>query len=431
MERKVVITGMGVITPLGNDLKTTWDGITNGRSSVGTISLFDASTFPVQIAAEVKDYTPGTSELPEDVLSLAGRSSRICLDTCSMALEDSGLDMEREASDRIGISLGGDEEYMHFEAIEKVFDRNYLYQAFVEGQVAYNNLLLHSSELAKIWPLRKNADIGSKMISLTYNLQGPVESSHTACSSSGHAIGKAKRLIENSDCDIVVAGGHCSMLSEFSVAGFHLLGTLSTHNEDPPHASRPFDLNRDGFILGEGAGILILEEAEHAKKRGARIYAELSGYGSSSNAYRLTDTPPDGRGGDLAMKRALADAKIDMSRVEYINAHGTGTLLNDASETLSIKNVFGDRAYSISISSSKSMIGHLVNSSSAVELVITTMALKEGILPPTINFEHPDPKCDLDYIPNTAREKEISVALSNSFAFGGQNATLAIEKFTD
>ncbi len=430
MKRKVVITGMGAITPLGNNVQTTWGAIVSGKSGIGYISLFDASTFPVQIAAEVKQFDPDLSRIPESLRMLAGRSTLLCIEAAAAAIADSGIDMSREAPERIGVSVGSDEEYLHFAKTEEIYDRAHVYQAFAEGQDAYIELLRRSTALARAWSFRKKADMASQFLSVVNNIQGPVQASHTACSSSGHAIGAAKRFIESGDCDIAVAGGNCSMLSEFSVAGFHLLGTLSTHNEDPGRSSRPFDLNRDGFILGEGAGILILEPEERARKRGARIYAELAGCGSSSNAYRLTDTPPDGRGGDLSMRRAMEDGGIDVSEIDYINAHGTGTQLNDKSETLSIKNVFGDRAYEIPISSSKSMLGHLVNASSAVELIITVCAVREGTVPPTANLETPDPACDLDYVPVAAREKKITVALSNSFAFGGQNATLAVKKYS-
>ncbi len=429
MERRVVITGMGAMTPLGNSLETTWQGIINGRSGVDYITVFNASTFPVKIAAEVKNFTPDLAAVPQNMQLLTGRSALFSLETSKMALMDAGLDLTRENPNRIGISLGGDEEYQRFSMLNEIYDQRFIHRSFIEGLDVYIEMLQHSSALARLWSYRKKTDISSKLLSIVYNTKGPVESSHTACSSSGHAIGKAKRLIENADCDIIIAGGHCSMVSEFSVAGFHLLGTLSTRNDAPQRASRPFDLDRDGFIIGEGAGMLILEELRHAQNRGARIYAELLGYGSSSNAYRLTDTPPDGRGGDIAMVRALKDARTDASAVDYINAHGTATMLNDRSETLSIKKVFRDKAYGIPVSSSKSMLGHLVNASSAVELIITTMAVKENITPPTINLEKADPQCDLDYVPGTAREQEISIALSNSFAFGGQNASLVVAKF--
>lgn len=429
MKRRVVITGMGTITPIGNNLAQTWDGVINGRSGTGQITIFDATRFPVRIAGEVKGFDPDLDALPSDLRMFAGRSVLLGLEAARMAIEDSGLDLGREDPRRIGISVGGDEEYQEFSMMPELYDMQYAYRAFVDGMPAYCRLLQHATLLAKLWAFRKKTDIGSKALALTFNILGPSETSHTACSSSGHALGKAKRLIEQGECDIMIAGGHCSMISEFSIAGFYLLGTLSTRNEAPDRACRPFDLNRDGFVMGEGAGMVVLEELEHARRRGARIYAELAGYGSSSNAYRLTDTPPDGRGGDIAMRRALEDGGIDYSEVSYINAHGTGTVLNDRSETRSIKNIFKDRAASIPISSSKSMLGHLVCSSSAVELIITALAVAHDIIPPTINYETPDPECDLDYVPNTAREQKVTVALSNSFAFGGQNATLAVRKF--
>ena len=429
MKRRVVITGMGMITPLGNDLVTTWDGILQGKSGIGKITIFDASKFPVRIAGEVKNFSSDSSQLQPSMQIFAGRSVLLGIEAARMAIQDSGLELEREDPRRIGVSIGGDEEYQEFSMMPMLYDMQYAYRAFVDGMPAYCKLLNHATLLAKLWAFRKKTDIGSKLLALTFNIRGPSETSHTACSSSGHALGKAKRLIEQGECDIMITGGHCSMISEFSIAGFYLLGTLSTCNETPERACRPFDLNRDGFVMGEGAGMVVLEELEHARRRKARIYAELAGYGSSSNAYRLTDTPPDGRGGDIAMRRALEDGGIDYSEVSYINAHGTGTILNDRSETRSIKNIFKERAVSIPVSSSKSMLGHLVCSSSAVELVITTLAVTHDVIPPTINYETPDPECDLDYVPNTAREQEVKVALSNSFAFGGQNATLAVRKF--
>jgi 3-oxoacyl-[acyl-carrier-protein] synthase II len=430
MKRRVVITGLGAVTPLGNNLQTTWEGIINSRSGIGHISRFDSATFPVRIAGEVKNFSFDDSVLPRGCAELVSRSARLCIAAAHMAVQDSGITIADENPYRVGISLGADEEYLQFNMIHKVFHQELIHRAFQSPGAAHAKALGASPLLGKIWSFRKKADIGATLVSILCGIRGPVRASNTACSSSGHALGAAKRLIENGDCDAVVAGGQCSLISEFSIAGFYLLGTLSTQNSDPPRASRPFDRNRDGFIMGEGAGILILEELSHAQKRGARIYAELSGYGSSSNAYRITDTPPDGSGGDLCMKRALADAQKNTTDVDYINAHGTATQLNDKSETLSIKKVFGERAYKIPISSSKSMLGHLVTASSAVELIISTLALKDNILPPTINLDTPDPDCDLDYIPNYAREQEVRVALSNSFAFGGQNATLIVEKFS-
>ena len=429
MRRRVVITGMGAITPLGNTLRETWEGVINGRSGIGLITAFDASTFPVRIAGEVKNFRLDFSQLPEDCPNLLGRSAQLGIKAAQQALKDAGLELHKEDPRQLGISLGCEEEYAQLKILPDLFHRDTLYAAYHDPWAAHAKMLQRSSATGKLFSFRKRADIGLAVLGIMVNSGGPVSTTNTACSSSGHAIGKAKRMIESGDCAVVVAGGHCSMLNEFTVAGFHLLGTLSTSNDEPQRASRPFDRKRDGFVISEGAGILILEELSHAQKRGARIYAELSGYGSSANAYRITDSPPDGSGGDLCMRRALADARKNTTDIDYINAHGTATVLNDKSETLSIKKVFGERAYKIPVSSTKSMLGHLVTASSAVELIITCLALRDNIVHPTINLKVLDPECDLDYVPNSAREKQVRVALSNSFAFGGQNATLIVEKF--
>ena len=430
MRRRVVITGMGAITPLGNDLKTTWQAVINGSSGIGLITRFDASTFPVKIAGEVRDFQFDCSLLPRDCSGLVGRSAQLGIAAARMALEDAGLLLPAVEQPVMGISLGADEEYIPLRNIPDFFNRDYLYRAYTDPWSAHAQMLQASSQRGKLFSFRRRADIGSAVISLLFNLRGPASTVHTACSSSGHAIGQAKRFIESGDCDIALAGGHCSMLTEHAVAGFYLLGTLSTRNDDPLRASRPFDRTRDGFVMSEGAGMLILEELSHAQKRGARIYAELTGCGSSSNAYRITDSPPDGRGGDLCMKRALADARKSIDGIDYINAHGTSTVLNDKSETLSIKKVFGERAYQIPVSSTKSIHGHLVTASSAVELILCVLAVRDHIIPPTANLAVPDPACDLDYVPNTAREKKLRAVLSNSLAFGGQNCSLVIEHFS-
>jgi 3-oxoacyl-[acyl-carrier-protein] synthase II len=429
MKRRVVITGMGAITPLGNDLQTTWRAVVNGCSGIGPITRFDASTFPVKIAGEVKNFQFDCSVLSRDCAQLVGRSAQLGIAAARMAIEDAGLECYANERPVMGISLGADEEYIPLRLIPEFFNRDYLYPAYSDPYAAHAQVLQHSPAAGKLFSFRRRADLCTAVSAVLFHLRGPASTAHTACSSSGHAIGQAKRFIENGDCDCVLTGGHCSMLTEHAVAGFYLLGTLSTRNDDPSRASRPFDHNRDGFVMSEGAGMLVLEELCHAQNRGARIYAELSGCGSSSNAYRITDSPPDGRGGDLCMKRALADAGKDISAIDYINAHGTATVLNDKSETLSIKNVFGARAYQIPVSSTKSMHGHLVNASSAVELIITALAVRHNIIPPTANLTQPDPACDLDYVPNTARETTVRAAISNSLAFGGQNIALVVEKF--
>lgn len=430
MKRRVVITGMGAVTPLGNDLETTWQAVMNGCSGIGLITRFDASTFPVKIAGEVKNFNFDCSRLPRDCAELVGRSAQLGIAAARMAIEDAGLELSADERPAMGISLGADEEYIPLRMISAFFNQDYLYRAYTDPWSGHAQALKESARDIKLFSFRRRADIGSAVLSVLFNIRGPACTTHTACSSSGHAISQAKRFIEGGDCDMVLAGGHCSMLTEHAVAGFYLLGTLSTRNDDPLHSSRPFDRTRDGFVMSEGAGMLILEELSHAQKRGARIYAELTGCGSSSNAYRITDSPPDGRGGDLCIKRALADAGKDITAIDYINAHGTATMLNDKSETLSIKNVFGARAYQIPVSSTKSMHGHLVNATSAVELIITALAVRDNIIPPTANLTEPDPQCDLDYVPNTAREKTIRAALSNSLAFGGQNIALVVEKFS-
>jgi len=286
-----------------------------------------------------------------------------------------------------------------------------------------------SKNLGQIWPLRRSAHMAANLISILYNIQGPISTTSSACASSAQAIGRALRMIQDGDAEVVITGGCDSIIGETAVTGFALLGALSKHNDAPEKASRPFDLMRDGFILGEGSGVLVLEDFEHARKRNAPIIAELAGYGSSSNAYRLTASPEDGRGADSCMSAALQDAGCSIEDVDYINAHGTSTYINDKCETAAIKKVFQDRAYEIPVSSNKSMLGHLVASAASIELIISVLTLTGGIIPPTINYENPDPECDLDYVPNESRTKQMKTILSNSFAFGGQNASLVVKKF--
>ncbi len=409
-------------------MEETWAGVVQGRSGIGRITAFDARTFPVKIAGEVKNVPPVTALLPADCVKLLGRSAQLCFSAVQQALADAGLDLQRSDRRQMGISLGGHEEYIPLNMLPYFFCRQELPAAYRNPEHAHAKLLALSPEAGKLFAVRKRADMVSAALAVLLHIEGPVTTSHTACSSSGHAIGKAKRMIESGECTVVIAGGHCAMLNEHTIAGFHLLGALSTRNDDPQRASRPFDRSRDGFVMSEGAGILILEEQSAAQKRGARIYAELSGYGCSANAYRITDSPPDGSGGDLCMQRALADAQKNVTDIEYINAHGTATILNDRSETQAIKKVFGSHAQNIPVSSTKSMLGHLVTASSAVELIITCLVLRDGIIHPTINLDQPDPACDLDYVPHSAREQQVRVAISNSFAFGGQNVTLVVER---
>ncbi len=426
MERRVVITGMGAVTPLGLDLKTTWGNLMKSRSGIGYISLFDASSFPVKIAAEVKDFDESSIDLPEEIEQFASRSTKLCVAAAKDAMKDADLKLDTIDPEMFGISLGGNEENSKLSNFNEAFDEEDLYNALKNGDLTYFN---NPHYIGKIWSLRRCAHMTPNILSILYNAQGPVSTSSTACASSAQAIGKAMRTIEHGDADIMITGGSDSIIGEFSVAGFGLLGALSHNNQDPERSSRPFDLKRDGFVLGEGAGVLIMEELSHAKARGANIIAEITGFGCSSNAYRLTDSPPEGRGAEQAMRLALDDAGISPEDVNYINAHGTSTLINDRSETQAIKKVFGDAAYGIPISSNKSMLGHLIASAGTIELIVSAMTIQENVIPPTINYETPDPDCDLDYVPNEPRGYEVDAVISNSFAFGGQNASLVVERY--
>jgi len=428
MRRRVVITGMGAVTPLGLNLKTTWENLMRSKSGVGHISLFDASTFPVKIAAEVKDFDESAIKIPEGMEHFVSRSTKFALSATQEAVEDAFLDLDTIDPTMLGISLGGNEENTKLSEFGDAFVQKDLLYSLQNSDLSY---LKHSNPLGQIWAVRRCAHTTSNIISILYNAQGPVSTSSTACASSAQAMGKAMRMIEYGDADIMITGGGDSIIGEFPLAGFGLLGALSQNNEDPERSSRPFDLRRDGFVLGEGAGILIMEELSHAQERGAHIIAEITGFGSSSNAYRITDSPPDGRGADQSMSLALQDAGLSPEDINYINAHGTSTLINDRSETQAIKKVFGKNAYRVPISSNKSMLGHLIASAGAIELIVSVSTIQKNVIPPTINYETPDPDCDLDYVPNEPREYGVDAVLSNSFAFGGQNASLVAERYQE
>ena len=428
MTRRVVVTGMGMVTPLGITVETTWDNLIKAQSGIDHITLFDASTFPVQIAGEIKDFDFSSIPIPEELKQFTGRATSFCLAATAQAIQNADLKIEEDDPTKIGVSLGASEETNSLKNFNESFVEEDIYHFLESEDVAG---LWRPKSFGQIWPLRKCAHMTSHIVSILHNLQGPLSSSSTACASGTHAIGKAMRIIEHGDADVMIAGGTDSCLSEFSVAGFYLLGALSENNEQPKKASRPFDLKRNGFVLAEGAGILILEELHHAQKRGVPIIAELKGYGTSSNAYRITDSPPDGRGPDQAMQSALDDAGILPENISHINAHGTSTMINDRSETVSIKKVFGNTAYQIPICANKSMIGHPIAGAGAIELIISVLSITNGIIPPTINYEVPDPDCDLDYVPNQARECKVETVLSNSFAFGGQNASLVVARYKE
>jgi 3-oxoacyl-[acyl-carrier-protein] synthase II len=415
---------VGAVTPLGNDWPSTWAEIVRGSSGVGPITLFDASAFPSSIAAEVRDFDPAPYLLHPKHLKFVNRFTTFGLAAAREAVEDAKLDPASLDQARFGVVIGaGQEKYNLADLAEFV-------QLFGEAHgVNYRAL----GELG--WKvsnpnnfLKSQLNLTACLLSIAYGAYGMNLTVHSACASS-QAIGDAFNIIRRGDLDVAISGGVDSMIDEVSLTGFCLLQTLSTRNDEPTRASRPFDLHRDGFVLGEGAGIVILESLEHALARGAPIRAEILGYGSSCNAYRITDIPPDGSGAVESMRLALEDAGMEPEEVDYINAHGTSTQMNDASETRAVRTVFGAHADRLPVSSTKSQIGHLISAAGAVELLACISGIEEGILPPTINYETPDPECDLDYVPNEARRAPISTALSNSFGFGGSNCSILVGRY--
>ena len=411
MKRRVVITGLGLTTPLGVGLDNVWQKIVDGTSGVAAITRFDASAHETKIAAEVKDFNPEEYVNPKEVRRM-DLFILYALAATKIAVEGAGLDMASEDSERVGVivgtGLGG------LPTLEK-----------------YHSVLLERGP-GRISPffipmLIANEAPGN--IAIHYGIKGPNLSVVTACATGAHSIGEAFRIIQYGDADVMVAGGTEANLTPLTVGGFNALKALSTRNDPPEKASRPFDKERDGFVIGEGAGIVIMEELEHARKRGAHIYAEVAGYGYNGDAYHITAPSPDGDGSIRCMRLALKDGRLAPEEVDYINAHGTSTDLNDASETIAIKQVFGSRAYDIPVSSTKSMIGHLLGAAGAVEAIFSILSIRDQVCPPTINYEHPDPECDLDYVPNKARKHAINVVMSNSFGFGGTNAVLAFRRY--
>lgn len=430
MRRRVVITGMGVVTPLGHTVGELYASQIEGRTAVGPITRFDASTFPTTFASEVTGFDL-TRYLKDATRYLrCGVNTQFALGAAKQALEDAGLlDAARGDRSRMGVYLGSGEGAEDFPALV-----NSIAVATEPGQHTadpgrFVRAIEQVLDAEKEAELEMHAPAGH--IATVFALDGPNFACQTACAASSQAIGEATELIRSNDADVILAGGSHSMIHPLGITGFNRLTALSQRNESPRSASRPFDLTRDGFVIGEGAGLVVLEELEHAKKRGATIYAELTGYGSTADAYRMTDPHPEGRGAIRCMADALADAGLKPADIGYINAHGTSTQANDSTETAGIKAVFGELAYKVPISSSKSMLGHLIAAAGVVELVISIVAMRKGILPPTINYQTPDPELDLDYIPNVAREKQVDHVLSNSFGFGGQNISLTVSRFRD
>jgi 3-oxoacyl-[acyl-carrier-protein] synthase II len=423
--RRVVITGLGCITPMGTDVQVLWEGLKNGGSGVGYTSIFDASRFPTKISAEVRDWDIGQVGEDPEVWKLRGRHTKFAAGAAKKAITNSGVLDSKVDPTRFGIYLGSGEGQQDFQCFARMM------ASALRGE-AFDLALFTKAGLECLHPtveLEQEPNMPAGHLAAMFGAQGPNANCLTACAASSQAIGEAAELIRHGDVDVMLSGGTHSMIHPFGVTGFNLLTALSTNNEHPQEASRPFDKDRDGFVLGEGASMVVLEELEHAKKRGAPIYGELTGYGSTADAYRITDTHPEGRGATRCIQLALADAGLNPTDIHYINAHGTSTSVNDRVETLSIKKALGEHAYKIPVSSTKSMMGHLIAAAGATELIVCLLAIRDGVLPPTINYHTPDPECDLDYIPNQARQAPCQHALSNSFGFGGQNVTLIASRF--
>ncbi len=411
MDRRVVVTGLGLITPLGNDVTGNWQGLLAGRSGIAPISRFGAANLPTRIAGEVRDFDPAAYIEKKDIKRM-DRFIQYAVVAAQGAVDDARLTVGTEAAERIGVLVG-----VGMGGIATIEE--------------YHTHFLRSG-IKKMTPFfipRLIANMAPGQIAMRFGAKGVNYSTASACASGGHAVGEAYRLIRFGYQDVMFAGGAEAAVTPMSVGGFAVMRVLSTRNDEPERASRPFDRERDGFVIAEGAGILILESLDHAVSRAARIYAEIIGYGANSDAYHITMPAPEGEGAAGCMRLALADGSVDPSEVDYINAHGTSTPYNDANETLAIKRVFGDHAQRLAVSSTKSMTGHLLGAAGGIEAAYTVLAIAHGILPPTINYENADPECDLDYVPNQPRTASVRVALSNSFGFGGTNACLAFRRY--
>ncbi len=408
--RRVVVTGIGMISPLGIGNEATWQGLVEGRSGVGRITKFDTTAFPVKIAGEVHGFDP-EKWIEKKEVKKSDTFIHYAVAAAQMAIDDARLDHKSVDGDRMGVIIGSGIgglpliEEMHTKLLERGPTR--ISPFFIPGLIV---------------------NLASGQVSIRFGARGPNSAPATACATGAHAIGDAARIIRHDEADVMFAGGSEAVITPLAVGGFAAMRALSTRNDDPERASRPWDLNRDGFVMGEGAGVLLLEEREHAIARGAKIYCEITGYGMSSDAYHITSPSEDGGGMMRVMQRALKDAGLQPNQIDYINAHGTSTPVGDRIESLAIKRVFGDDAYKVAISSTKSMTGHLLGAAGGLESAIAAKVVETGILPPTINYETPDPACDLDYVPNKARQKSVRHVMSNSFGFGGTNATLIFSK---
>ena len=412
MHRRVVVTGMGAVTPIGNSIPEFYDSLENGKNGIGPITRFDTSEFKCRIAGEVKEFSPEDRIEKKDIRRM-DLFTQYALYAADMAIEDAGLkDNDDINKERVGVIVGS--------GIGGILT--------FEKQTA----VLKEKGVRKVSPFFITmliADISPGRISIAHGFKGPNYAVTSACATANHAIGDSFRQIQYGSADVMIAGGSEATIATLAVAGFMNMQALSRRNDEPEKASRPFDLERNGFILAEGGGILVLEELEHAKARGARIYAEIGGLGNTGDAYHITAPAPGGEGAVRAINIALEDAKVSPSDVDYINAHGTSTPFNDKNETAAIKTVFGKHAYKLSVSSTKSMTGHLLGAAGAVEAIACIFAINKSLIPPTINYEFPDPECDLDYTPNKAAAKEVNIAISNTFGFGGHNSVILFKKY--
>jgi 3-oxoacyl-[acyl-carrier-protein] synthase II len=411
MKRRVVVTGLGMVTPLGTGVQKNWEAVCAGKSGIRPIEKFDVSSFPSQIAGQVTDFR-SEDFMDKQQVRRFDIFIHYALASARMAMESSGLKIDSNNAHRVGCltgsGLGGLTMLEHYHKVLLEKGVRKISPFFIPGMIA---------------------NMAPGQIAIEFGAKGPNLSIETACAASCHGVGEAFRLIQEDKADAMITGGTEAVITPLALAGFCSMRALSTRNHEPEKASRPFDLDRDGFVMGEGAGILILEELTGALERGAEIYAEVAGYGLSGDAYHVSAPDPDGTGAVLCMSSALKDANIKPEDIDYVNAHGTSTKLNDASETRAIKDVFGDHAYKLAVSSTKSMTGHLLGGAGGVAAIYTVLAIKHGIMPPTINYETPDPDCDLDYIPNKARQGKVSAAMVNAFGFGGTNGTLIFKAF--
>jgi 3-oxoacyl-[acyl-carrier-protein] synthase II len=411
IKRRVVVTGIGLITPLGCGIQKTWEGICKGASGIDRITVFDANDYPVQIAGEVKDFNPEDFIERKEIKKM-DIFIQYALAAGTMAVEDAGLTIREDNADRVGVIVGAGIGGLN--SIER-----------------YHSVLLESGHrrVSPFFIPMLIANLAAGHISMRFGARGPNSCVTTACAAGTHSIGEAFRLIQRGDADAMIAGGSESAITPLTIAGFANMKALSSRNDTPQKASRPFDVERDGFVIAEGAGLLVLEELISALGRGAPIYAEVVGYGMSADAYHMTAPDPEGRGVINCMRMALRDAGVTPAEIDYINAHGTSTPYNDKHETMAIKQVFGGHAQKLAVSSTKSMTGHLLGASGGIEAAFCALALSQGTIPPTINYEYPDPECDLDYVPNHARHVDLRTVLSNSFGFGGTNASLVLKKY--